>query len=842
MDFSYCLTKDVELPVSIRIATLEGKYQLESSESHLPDIYVTVQLFGDNKPLTVPIKTSYKAFRNHWSWNEWLTLPIRYCDLPASAQLAITAWDAQGPRKTKPIGGTTFRLFGKQCTLRKGKHKLHLWRDCEADGSHDTTTPSKAKHDHDQDMNKLEKLVKRYDCGDIRPEEWLDVMAFRHIETIHKQLSAESTDLALYVDLPKFDFPVVYGEMEYNLFSPFSLAGQQLNETAMTTAMGQAIHPSAVQRQAISTTDSSVANSNPFDSNIQRTSTHYALVLDADLQRDNPVEAKHRRLVRSHRNGPLDRDLKPNPKIRDELNSIMSYPPTQTLTPEEKDLVWKFRFYLTREKRALTKFLKCVVWTDSIEVRQAVDLLPLWADINVDDALELLGKDFENKAVRSYAVNQLRKADDDDLLLYLLQLVQALKFEYIEDKETEFDHSSLSQFLIDRAIRNDVLGTYFYWYLMVELQDLQNSVNRKLYARVGYRYFQDLLQIPNGQKRRLTLRNQGYLTEVLSQLAAEISNMKESRQKKIDYFRSKLSDSKKPILKVNPLPLILDPSKDIVGIDPAKSTIFNSSLAPLKICFLCTDGTEYPIIFKYGDDLRQDQLVIQIISLMDKLLLKENLDLKLTPYKVMATGSDQGMMQFIPSQSLAAVLNDHQNNVLSFFRQHHPSDIPGSVYGIDPKVMETYTRSCGVGDRHLDNLLLSPDGHLFHVDFGFILGRDPKPFPPPMKLCKEMIEAMGGANSPHYAQFQQYCYTAFTTLRRNANLILNLFSLMVDANITDIKNEPEKAVMKVQEKFRLDLTEEAAIAYFRGLISESVNALFPQIMETVHKWAQYWRR
>ena len=90
---------------------------------------------------------------------------------------------------------------------------------------------------------------------------------------------------------------------------------------------------------------------------------------------------------------------------------------------------------------------------------------------------------------------------------------------------------------------------------------------------------------------------------------------------------------------------------------------------------------------------------------MDKLLLKENLDLKLTPYKVMATGSDQGMMQFIPSQSLAAVLNDHQNNVLSFFRQHHPSDIPGSVYGIDPKVMETYTRSCGKIDLSF-NLLV----------------------------------------------------------------------------------------------------------------------------------------
>ena len=26
-------------------------------------------------------------------------------------------------------------------------------------------------------------------------------------------------------------------------------------------------------------------------------------------------------------------------------------------------------------------------------------------------------------------------------------------------------------------------------------------------------------------------------------------------------------------------------------------------------------------------------------------------------------------------------------------------------------------------------------------------GRDPKPFPPPMKLCKEMVDAMGGADS-----------------------------------------------------------------------------------------------
>ncbi|KAG1457426.1 hypothetical protein G6F56_006606 [Rhizopus delemar] len=526
----------------------------------------------------------------------------------------------------------------------------------------------------------------------------------------------------------------------------------------------------------------------------------------------------------------------------------MSYPPTQALTSEEKNLIWKFRFYLTRDKRALTKFLKCVVWTDATEVRQAVDILPLWVDIDVDDALELLGKEFQNRTVRSYAVQQLKKADDDDLLLYLLQLVQALKFEHYNDKGVDND-SSLEKFLINRSYSNPVLGNYFHWYVMVECEV---PTVHKMYAKVTYDYFNALMEVQGGHVRRGELREQGTLIQKLTQVSTEIRSIKEGRNKKIDRLKAILGDPKGSLHSFPALPLPLDPTKKVCGIIPEKSGIFNSNLQPLKIMFICEDGNEYPVIFKTGDDLRQDQLVIQIILLMDKLMQKENLDLKLSPYKVLATGSEHGLMQFVPSMSLAAVLNKHQNSLLEYFKKHHPNSEPGNFFGVDPKVMETYIRSCagycvityllGVGDRHLDNLLLSPDGHLFHVDFGFILGRDPKPFPPPMKLCKEMIEAMGGAGSPYYMAFQQYCYTAFTTLRRNANLILNLFALMVDANIPDIKIEPDKAVLKVQEKFRLDLSEEAAISYFRGLISESVNALFPQIMETVHKWAQYWRR
>jgi phosphatidylinositol 3-kinase len=158
-----------------------------------------------------------------------------------------------------------------------------------------------------------------------------------------------------------------------------------------------------------------------------------------------------------------------------------------------------------------------------------------------------------------------------------------------------------------------------------------------------------------------------------------------------------------------------------------------------------------------------------------------------------------------------------------------------------------------VGDRHLDNLLVAPDGHFFHgaclsgiivrrlnqlsVDFGYIFGRDPKPFPPPVKVCKEMVDALGGAQSYNYERFQSFCFTAFTILRKSANLILNLVALMVDANIPDIKHRDVHE--QIQEKFRLDLTEEDAIKHFQVLLNET--SYFTVVLDRLHDLAQYWR-
>lgn len=61
---------------------------------------------------------------------------------------------------------------------------------------------------------------------------------------------------------------------------------------------------------------------------------------------------------------------------------------------------------------------------------------------------------------------------------------------------------------------------------------------------------------------------------------------------------------------------------------------------------------------------------------------------------------------------------------------------------------------------------------------------------------------------------------------------------MVDANVPDIALEPDKTVKKVQDKFRLDLTDEEAVHYMQSLIDVSVSATMAALMEQMHKIAQ----
>lgn len=889
--FHFATTTDLsELSVHVKIDRLDGhqkpipysvllkrpdlRHRASNINPH-SELYVTAQIWADSKPLTVEVQTVYKSFKTARIWSEWLPLPITYANLPVSAQIAITVWDLspaedkESDKHAVPFGGTTIPLFEKDNTLRKGRHRCRLHRFSPADGLSSSTTPwvipptRKGRNDAPQEhavdeqiaeMERLEELLKKQEMGDIPENPWLDKLVFRKMEKIKdKALAAEhaaidrrksqqnaenglngqdpETDLFyLDIELPRFDHSIVFTDIEY--------VPPPVSDIKLSSDSEIRLRPPPE------------VSFGPGIGNDDAEAGRLIRIYDPEIgRRANPAEDKHRELMRSQQTDSLDRDRKPNVHVRDKLYALIERGPLDELTAQERDEIWKFRYFLSTRKRALTKFVKSVDWHNENEARQATPMLEKWAEIDVDDALELLGPQFDHPVVRSYAVDRLKKAGNDELQLYLLQLVQALKYE----ADGDGDDSSLARFLITRAADSLTLGNFLHWYLSVEVSD--NSIDqaeehRLLFSKVAYDFNVELDKTAEGKDKRKTLKRQTELLMIIGRMSKEVREGGGDRQTKIERLKKALADPKNELISFEPLPLPLDPSITINGIYPNDCHVLKSSLLPMVLNFRTMDNKKYPFIFKTGDDLRQDQLVIQIITLMDQLLKKENLDLKLTPYRILATGPITGAFQFIPSLSLAAALAKHRGSLLAYLRANNPDD--SAPLGVRKEAMDTYIKSCagysvityllGVGDRHLDNLLISPDGRFFHVDFGYILGRDPKPYAPQMKIAPQMIEGMGGMDHANYLAFKEYCLTAWSTLRKSSNLILNLFALMKEANIQDIKVEREGSVRKVEQRMWLGKSEAEAGREFEKLIEESVGDRLAGAIDLAHDVMQWFRK
>lgn len=864
---TFCVSQDLDIPLSIKIKSLEGRKRLSRASEKISqpqlsqiasnvvpnsDMMVSVQVFDieSNRNLTMPISTSYVPFKKSRTWDQWLTLPVSLNQLNLSSRLRVELWEYDGTKKI-PFHFLQTTIFRTDNSLKRGQESLKFEYNDPKNGC--------VLEDND-----VVDTLNKYHQGDIKKIEWLDSITFPSVEDILAKRRWPIGTFVINIEFPVFELPVVFTE---KLYDNVQLNIPTLHNFEQGAEMTD--HSKTESRLTISLGDK-------YESTLK--------FYDPDQFSNNPIEEKYRRLERASKRSNLDRQVKPDTKKRDYLNRIINYPPGTQLTAHEKGSIWKYRYYLMNNKKALTKLLQSTNLTEENERTEVLDLMDSWAEISIDDAIELLGSAYKNISVRAYAVGRLKKASDKKLELYLLQLVQAVCFEslstFSDKSNSEFtivdmassqnpgtmnsvavagQHqkminsvntsdglsledsaiviSPLAEFLIRRAIINPRLGNFFYWYMTSEAEDnpYLNQITDSFWSRLS-------------KERRKTLHDQITFIEMLREFCEEIKRSKDTTAKKSELLSHLLTTKLRVLLKNGPISLPIDPDIVVTDVVPEMSKVFKSSLSPLKIAFKTGTNEIYPLMYKVGDDLRQDQLVVQIISLMNELLMNENVDLKLSPYKILATGSQEGAIQFIPNETLASILSVH-HGILPFLRSHY-SDAKEEL-GVESWVMDNFVKSCagycvityilGVGDRHLDNLLITPDGHFFHADFGYILGQDPKPFPPLMKLPPQIIDAFGGAESSNYNKFRSYCFVAYSILRRNAGLILNLFELMKTSTIPDIRIDPDGAVLKVKERFNLNMSEEEATLHFQNLITDSVGALLPIVIDHLHNLAQYWR-
>uniref|UniRef100_A0A8C8SM83 Phosphatidylinositol-4-phosphate 3-kinase catalytic subunit type 2 alpha n=1 Tax=Pelusios castaneus TaxID=367368 RepID=A0A8C8SM83_9SAUR len=405
-------------------------------------------------------------------------------------------------------------------------------------------------------------------------------------------------------------------------------------------------------------------------------------------------------------------------KLKERLLAILDKDGTLGLSKGDKEFLWEKRHYCHGHTNSLPKILASAPHWDWESLPEIYSLLQQWPALPPLTALELLDSKFADQQVRTTAVNWIEAISDDELTDFLPQFVQALKYETYLD-------NSLVRFILARALGNIRIAHCIYWLLKDTLHD----------AKFGVRYERILGAFLSvcGKRLREELEKQTRLVQLLGAVAEKVKQTSGSARQVV--LQSGMERVQSFFIK-NKCCLPLNPSLVAKELNIKACSFFNSNAVPLKVTLVNADplGEEINVMFKVGEDLRQDMLALQMIKIMDKIWLQDGLDLRMVIFKCLSTGKDRGMVELVPASDTLRKIQVEYGVTGSFkdkplaewLRKYNPTE---EEY---EKASENFIYSCagccvatyvlGICDRHNDNIMLRSTGHMFHIDFGKFLG------------------------------------------------------------------------------------------------------------------------
>jgi hypothetical protein len=509
--------------------------------------------------------------------------------------------------------------------------------------------------------------------------------------------------------------------------------------------------------------------------------------------------------------------------VRDVLNDLTVRSPSRVLTASERAFVWQHRHAMANDESALA-LLAVAVPLDVAATRlaaladlhrAAIDCAPA-ADPVL--CVRLLGADVVDSNVRAYAAAQLARVDDELLLLLMPQLMQALKCELHLD-------SALARLLVTRATRSTAIGHRFFFLAQCEL------ASASVAPRVGV-----LLEayLRSDWKARVALERLQELATSLTQIVAEMRVAR--RGDRSELVQSRLRALSRRVLG-RPLVSPLNAQHQWGRLVVERCKVMQSKKMPLWLEFEACEPTRgtrtrHAVIFKCGDDLRQDMLALQVVRVLERAWQAAALGIEMTPYSCVATAIDAGFIEAVAPASTVASITAQYGGASAALRaaplrkwfvtnaraQHVPLEEVVSRFASSCAGYSVATHVLGVADRHNDNVMVRPTGHVFHIDFGHILGNFKTKFgikreTAPFVLTKDFVNVIGEGEP--FDRFVELGAAAFVVARATAPLLFDLLRLMVPAQLPELRSVD--AIQYMVQAMRLDLAPLGAIDHWRAL-------------------------
>ncbi|EAX91827.1 Phosphatidylinositol 3- and 4-kinase family protein [Trichomonas vaginalis G3] len=497
-------------------------------------------------------------------------------------------------------------------------------------------------------------------------------------------------------------------------------------------------------------------------------------------------------------------------KVTKILNKVKSYGPLVELQPMEVNCLYNnFRACL-QDQALMPALFRAVNWENKDERVEIEQMLKDRDPIDAEYALEFFTDRYNIQSIRQFAVKCISAMKHEDILLYLPQILQATKVQYTE---------GLVDILVNNALGDPIFASTLYWNAQVEKEQF-SVLLEKLTSNLTGEVKQQLEDEIDLYKRLYNLlQNHPKATPaVIRDTIRDLLNN--------DPVHSQLKSFK-------PTRLPLDPSLFVVGIDTSDVKVFKSKLCPVCLCFKLQNGGKYRAIFKIGDDMRQDQLILQLFEVMAHIFKAASMQLNITAYKTLAFSETFGCCQFIDNSRAILDIAKDGMNILQFLANPDGTVDSGKI-DIFTESLAAYsvmTYVLKIGDRHDNNILVTKDGRLLHIDYGFILGDVTKPFTPPLKLSKEMIETIGANGMQRLCD---WACPAFNSLRKRARLILVLIELMFTAPLECFQNNPKRRLQQVENCLLLRCTEIEASKSLQATFTQSLNSKMQVFWDAVH--------
>lgn len=236
------------------------------------------------------------------------------------------------------------------------------------------------------------------------------------------------------------------------------------------------------------------------------------------------------------------------------------------------------------------------------------------------------------------------------------------------------------------------------------------------------------------------------------------------------------------------------------------------------------------MIVKSGDDLRQEQLAMSVIKKFHDIFKKANLPLWLYPYEIMAVSSTGGFIEAVHDSVSIHILKEKGSNTLDEFfsnAYHKPDDLLNAQINF-VNSLAGYSLVCyilQIKDRHNGNILIDREGHLIHIDYGFILATSPGSLgyeKAHFKLTTEYIKVMElGNNQSMYPLFVDLFKRGYLELRKHCSDIITIIEMMMPKSNMYCFSKGEETLNALRNRFQMNLSDEDACKYAEQLIAES---------------------